>query len=139
MHTPRNLILAAAATAGLIAVSLPATALADCYTRRADGTIVGAVIGGGLGSALARGPSRGAGTVAGALLGGVIGNSAAGSDCYRGGRYYDSGYGYPDDGYYGGPTVYVEPGPYAYHYYAPGYRYYSGRRYYRPYWHRRGW
>src|SRR6185312_13854540 len=71
MSTARNLILAAAATAGLVAVSLPATASADCYYRRGDraaGTVLGAVIGGGLGSSLAHGSSRGAGTVAGAIL-----------------------------------------------------------------------
>ena len=146
MRITRNLILAAAATAGIAAVSLPATASADCYHRdgdRAAGTIVGAVIGGGIGSALARGPSRGAGTVAGALVGGAIGNSVADDrNCYYdGGRYNRSGYAYYDDGYYdgdyGGPTVYVAPGPYAYHYYRPGYRYYYGRHYYRPYGYRR--
>ena len=141
MHTTRNLILAAAATAGLVAVSLPAAASADCYHRdgdRAAGTIVGAVIGGGIGSALARGPARGAGTVAGALVGGAIGNSVADDrDCYYdGGRYYSSGYGYYD-GYYGGRAVYVAPGPYAYHYYRPGYSYAYGRHYYRPYGYRR--
>jgi len=142
MHTTRNLILAAAATAGLVAVSLPATASADCYHRdgdRAAGTILGAVIGGGIGSSLARGASRGAGTVVGAIVGGAIGNSVASDrDCnYEGGRYYSSGYGYYGggygDGYYGGPTVYVAPGPYGYHYYRPGYSRYYGRHDYRPY------
>ncbi len=148
MNTPRNLILAAAAAAGLVAVSLPAVASADCYERRSDnraaGTILGAVIGGGLGSSLAHGSSRGAGTVAGALVGGAIGNSVAGSrDCYYGDRrsdYYDSGYAYDDD-YYGDPgygrtTVYVEPR--REYYYTPGYNYY-GRSYYRPHWNHRGW
>ena len=139
MHTARNLILAAAATAGLVALSIPATASAGCNNRRADGTIIGAVVGGGIGSSIARGSSRGAGTVAGALLGGAIGNSVAGSDCYYGDRY-NSGYAYYGndyyDPYYGGPSVYVAPGAYGYHYYTPGYRYY-GHRYYRPYWHRR--
>ena len=140
--TTRNLILAAAATAGLVAVSLPAVASADCYQRRSDdratGTILGAVIGGGLGSSIAHGRSRGAGTVAGAVAGAAIGNSIGGSrDCY-----YDRGDprgGYADDGYYGqgyGRTVYVEPQPYVY--YEPGYNYY-GRHYYRPVWHHRGW
>ncbi len=141
MNTTRNLILAAAATAGLVAVTLPATASADCYERRSDdraaGTILGAVIGGGLGSSLARGPSRGAGTVAGAIVGGAIGNSVGGSrDCYYDSRYAyygDEGY----DPYYGDPGVYVAP--YPYHYYTPGYTYSYGHRYYRPYWHRRGW
>ncbi len=146
-NTTRNLILAAAATAGLVAVSLPAVASADCYERRADdratGTILGAVIGGGLGSSLAHGHSRGAGTVAGAIAGGAIGNSIGGSR-YCGyadrGYYRDSGYGYADDGYYGRgygrTTVYVEPQPDVY--YSPGYNYY-GRHYYRPVWHHRGW
>ena len=145
-NTTRNLILAAAATAGLVAVSLPAVASAqDCYERRADdraaGTVLGAVIGGGLGSSLAHGRSRGAGTVAGAIAGGAIGNSIGGSrDCrYDNGYYRDSGY--YDNGYYApgytGTTVYVDPAPYGY--YQPGYRGYYGRHYYRPYWHHRGW
>ena len=146
-NTTRNLILAAAATAGLVAVSLPAVASADCYQRRSDdratGTILGAVIGGGLGSSLAHGHSRGAGTVAGAIAGGAIGNSIGGSrDCsYDRGYYSDSGY--RDDGYYAPgyrrTTVYVDPAPYGYGYYSPGYNYYGGAHYYRPHWHHRGW
>jgi len=145
-HIPRNLILAAAASMGAAAVAMPSTASAGCYDdedARAAGTVLGAVIGGGIGSSLAHGHSRGAGTVAGALLGGAIGNSAAGSRCYHRDRdyaYYDDGYAYDGDydPYYSRTEVYVEPRPYVYHYYTPGYRYYE-RHYYRPYWHHHGW
>lgn len=142
MTNTRNLIMAGAAAAGLLMVSIPAVASAQtCYERRADnratGTILGAVIGGGLGSSIAHGHSRGAGTVAGAVAGAAIGNSigADSTRCYYGDRYYS---GYDQGGY----TYYAAPQPY-YHeqvYVEPGYDYYYGRpHYYRPYYHHRHW
>lgn len=48
--------------------------------RRANGTLLGAVIGGALGNTMGKGDGRAAATVAGAIIGGAIGNRASASD-----------------------------------------------------------
>lgn len=49
-------------------------------SRRAAGTLLGAVIGGALGNTIGKGDGRAAATVAGAVIGGAIGNRASVGD-----------------------------------------------------------